>query len=229
MSSAILGHKLGMTRIFDEVGNHVSCTVIEAGPCVVLQKKTPAKHKYSAIQIGFGEVPGKRLSKPERGIFERLSLKPMRHLREVRLTPEQVEACKIGDPITVAVFANGDYVDVIGTSKGRGFQGVVRRYHFAGFPQTRGTHEYRRHPGSIGHRECPGKVWRGKKMPGHMGDIRVTTQNLRVVKVDAEKNLLLLRGAVPGAVGALVVVRKAVKQHVKKQVQKEVKKDANKK
>jgi large subunit ribosomal protein L3 len=198
-------------KIFDDAGNTVPVTVIEAGPCVVVQKKTAAKHKYCAIQIAFKEVKPSRLNKPARGQFERLNLKPMKHLREVRLTAEQVEAYKVGDTINVSIFSPGEKVDVIGVTKGRGFAGVVKKYHFAGFPQTRGTHEYRRHPGSIGHREWPGKVWKGKKLPGHMGCEKETTQNLLLVKVDPEKNLLMVRGGVAGAPGGLLIVRKARK------------------
>jgi large subunit ribosomal protein L3 len=216
MSKAILGKKIGMTQIFNESGNRISVTVVEAGPCVVLQKLTLTKHKYSAIQVGFGDIPERCLSKPKGGIFKRLSLKPTRHLREIRMTPEQVEAFKIGDSISVSIFSAGEKVDVVGTSKGRGFQGVVKRYHFAGSTRTRGTHEYRRHPGSIGNREWPGKVFKNKKLPGHMGDDRITTQNLVVAKVDAEHNLLLIEGPVPGGRNSLVLVRQARKQRVAK-------------
>jgi large subunit ribosomal protein L3 len=216
MSKAILGKKIGMTQIFDESGNRIAVTVVEAGPCVVLQKMTVAKHKYSAIQVGFGDIPERRLSKPRGGLCKRLNLKPVRFLREIRMTPEQVEAFKIGDSISVSIFKDGEKVDVIGTSKGRGFQGVVKRYHFAGSTRTRGTHEYRRHPGSIGNREWPGKVFKNKKLPGHMGDERITTQNLVVAKVDAERNLLLIEGPVPGGRDAFVVVRQARKQRVAK-------------
>jgi large subunit ribosomal protein L3 len=216
MSKAILGKKIGMTQIFDESGNRIPVTVVEAGPCVVLQKLTPAKHKYSAIQVGFGDIPERRLNKAEGGLFKRLNLKPTRFLREIRMTPEQVEAFKVGDSLSVTIFNAGEKVDVVGASKGRGFQGVVKRYHFAGSTQTRGTHEYRRHPGSIGNREWPGKVFKNKKLPGHMGDERITTQNLVVAKVDAERNLLLIAGPVPGGRNALVLVRQARKQRVAK-------------
>jgi large subunit ribosomal protein L3 len=212
MSNAILGKKVGMSQIFDETGNRVSVTVIQAGPCIVLQKRVTAKHRYSALQLGFEETVARRLNKPDRAFFERLNLKPMRHVREIRLAADQVENYKVGDSINVSIFAVGDFVDVVGTSKGKGFQGVVKKYHFKGSTQTRGTHEYRRHPGSIGHREFPGKVWKGKKLPGHMGSERVTIQNMKLAKVDPENNLLLIRGAVPGHRGALVLVRKAVKK-----------------
>jgi large subunit ribosomal protein L3 len=212
MSRAILGKKLGMVRIFDETGNCFPVTVIEAGPCPVVDKKTPAKHKYSAIQIGFEAIPGRKVNKPGRGLFEKLDMKPTRYLREVRMTPDEVNAYKVGDSITVSIFEAGEKIDVIATSKGKGFQGVVKKYGFAGNTATRGTHEVRRHPGSIGNCEFPGKVWKGRRLPGQMGNKRVTTQNLSIVKVDLEENQILVRGAVPGARGALVILRKAIKR-----------------
>ena len=145
-------------------------------------------------------------------MFEKLDMKPMRHLREVRMTPEEVNQYKIGDEIKVTIFSEGDLVDVVGTSKGRGYQGVVKRYHFGGNTKTRGTHEHRRHPGSIGNCEWPGRVFRGHRLPGQLGNKRVTTQNLKVVKIDEEENLIMLRGAVPGARGGLVMISKAVKR-----------------
>jgi large subunit ribosomal protein L3 len=214
MSNTILGRKVGMTQIFDESGHVIPVTVVEAGPCVVVGKRTPAKHRYAALQIGFDEIPARKLNKAELGLFERLDLKPQRHLREVRLAADEVEKYKLGDAITVAIFQTGEEVDVIATSKGKGFQGVVKRYHFRGSNATHGTHEYRRHPGSIGNREDPGHIFKGRKMPGQMGNKRVTTLNLKLVGVDAEKNLLLVRGAVPGHRGALVVVRKAMKRRL---------------
>ncbi len=211
MSTTILGKKLGMMQVFNDQGNCVSVTLVEAGPCVVVQKRTPAKHKYSAIQIGFEQIPGRKLSKPQLGVFERADLSPMRYLREIRMTPEEVDAYKIGDNITASIFAAGEKVDISGTSKGKGFQGVVKRYHMKGNTQTRGTHEYRRHAGSIGMREQPGRVIRGKHMPGQMGNKKVTTQNLTIYKVEEEKNLIYIDGPVPGADGGLVTIKKAVK------------------
>lgn len=211
MSTTILGKKLGMLQVFDDKGNCQPVTLVEAGPCVVVQKRSPAKHKYSAIQIGYEQVPGRKLSKPQLGVFERLDLSPMRYLREVRLPAKEVDAYKIGDKITVSIFTPGEHVDVSGTSKGRGFQGVVRKYHMKGNTKTRGTHEHRRHAGSVGMREKPGRVIKGKHMPGQMGNKRVTTQNLKVFKVEEEKNLLYIDGPVPGADGGLVLVKKAVK------------------
>jgi large subunit ribosomal protein L3 len=200
-----------MMQVFDDRGNCVSVTAVEAGPCVVVQKRSPAKHKYSAIQIGFEQVAGRKLSKPQLGVFERADLSPMRYLREIRMTQEEVDAYKIGDNITVSIFAPGETVDVTGTSKGKGYQGVVKRHHMKGNTKTRGTHEHRRHPGSIGMREKPGRVIKGKKLPGQMGNRRVTTQNLTVFKVEEEKNLIYIDGPVPGANGGLVMVKKAVK------------------
>ncbi len=215
MSRAILGRKVGMTQIFDESGHVIPVTVVEVGPCVVVQKRTPAKHRYAAIQIGFEEIPGRKLAKPNRGVFERLELKPQRFLREVRMSAEEVEAYKVGDTITASIFNAGEFVDVVATSKGKGFQGVVKRFGFRGSNATHGTHEYRRHGGAIGCREDPGHIFKGRGMPGQMGNERVTTLNLRLVKVDAEQNLVLLRGAVPGHRGALVLVRKAIKHQAK--------------
>jgi large subunit ribosomal protein L3 len=211
MSTEILGKKLGITQIFDESGNRIPVTVVEAGPNVVIQKKTTAKHKYSAIQIGYQTIVPRKLNKPRRTVFEKLNLAPMKHLREIRMTDAEVEAYKVGDQITVAIFTPGELLDVVGTSKGKGFQGVVKRYHFKGHNMTHGTHEYRRHPGSVGMREKPGKILKGKKMPGHMGNVRVTTQNVKLVKIDPERNLLLIQGSVPGCKGALVLVRKSGK------------------
>lgn len=211
MSTAILGKKMGMMQLFDDKGNCVPVTLVEAGPCVVVQKRSPAKHKYSAIQIGYEQVPGRKLNKPRLGVFERLDLKPMRYLREIRLPQEEVDNYKVGDNITVSIFTPGEKVDITGTSKGRGYQGVVRRHHMKGNTSTRGTHEHRRHPGSIGMREQPGRVIKGKKLPGQMGNKRVTTQNLTVYKVEEEKNLLYIDGPVPGANGGLVMIKKAVK------------------
>ena len=211
MTTAILGRKIGMTQIFDDKGNRVPVTVIQAGPCVVVQKRTLTKDNYSAIQIGFQSVPKRKLNKPELGVFERTGLDPVKFLREIRLSEQEASSFNVGDKITVGAFREIAKVDVVGISKGRGFQGVIKRYNFQGFPATHGTHEYRRHPGSIGNREEPGRVVKGKKLPGQMGNIRVTTQSLKFIKVDEERNILLVRGAIPGAAGEVVLIRKAVK------------------
>ncbi len=211
MTTAILGRKIGMMQIFDEHGNRVPVTVIQAGPCVVVQKRTLTKDNYSAIQIGFQPVPKRKLNKPELGVFERTGLEPLKVLREIRLSEQEAGNFNVGDKITVGSFKEIGKVDVIGISKGRGFQGVVKKFHFQGFTQTHGTHEYQRHPGSIGMREHPGHVLPGKRLPGQMGNHRVTTQSLKLVKVDEERNILFIRGAVPGAAGEVVLVRPAVK------------------
>ena len=213
MSTAILGRKKGMTQIFDDDGNCIPVTVVEAGPCVVVNKLTEPRNKYSGIQIGFEQVDGRRLNKPRRGVFEKLDMAPLRNLREIRLPAEQVDKYKVGDTIDVSIFSAGEKIDVIGTSKGKGYQGVVKRFGFKGNTKTRGTHEVRRHPGSIGMCEAPGRVLKGTKLPGQLGNKRVTVQNLRLVKVDAERNLLLIRGAVPGGSNGLVMIRKAIKVH----------------
>lgn len=206
----ILGRKIGMTQVFAEDGSAVPVTVLRAGPCVVLQKKTPENDGYSAVQFGFDEKPPRLTSRPDAGHFAKAQSTPRRFVREVRL-PE-APAHEVGATVRVGdVFKKGDRVDVIGTSKGKGFQGVMRRYHFSGFRATHGTHEYFRHPGSIGCRLTPGRVHKGKRMPGHMGHRRVTSQNLLVVAVDGEQDLLLVRGAVPGPNGAYVIVHGGAK------------------
>jgi large subunit ribosomal protein L3 len=211
MPVGILGKKKGTTQIFDDSGNRVPVTVIEAGPCIVVQKKNTAKHKYDALQVAFEEIASRKLNKPRRGLFEKLDLAPMRYLREFRMTSEEVDSHKIGDKITVGLFAAGDKVDVTATSKGRGYQGVVKKFHMQGNTKTRGTHEVRRHPGSIGMCQFPGKIQKGTKLPGQLGNKRITTQSLKLIKVDEERNLLLIRGAVPGHTGSLIVVKKAIK------------------
>ena len=211
MSAVILGKKKGTTQIFDDSGTRVPVTVIEAGPCVVMQKMTPAKHKYSAVQVGFEKIPTRKVNRPGMGLFKSLDLAPMRYLREIRMSPDEVDAHNVGDEITVSVFNAGEKIDVMATSRGCGFQGVVKRYHVKGNTATRGTHEVRRHPGSIGMCQFPGHILKGTRLPGQMGNKRVTTQNLRLVKIDEERNMLLVRGAVPGGINSRVVVRKAVK------------------
>ncbi len=217
----ILGQKVGMTRQFTENGESIAVTVVTAGPCIVLQKRTLEKEGYLALQVGFGKVGHrstkdetamKRMGKPLAGLFQKAGAAPQRWIREFRVTPEEAAKYEIGGRIDAGLFQKGAVVDVAGTSKGRGFAGVVKRHHMAGHVQTHGTHEYFRHPGSIGQRKTPGKVWKNKRMPGHMGVERVTVQNLVVVDSIPEKNLLLLQGAVPGANGGLVIVRPAVKR-----------------
>lgn len=205
----ILGRKVGMTQIFDDKGEVVPVTVIEAGPCFVTHKKTLERDGYTAIQIGFEETKPKRLTKGQIGHLNRASLPPMRHLREVRLS--NVNDYEIGQKLTVAIFEPGERVDVVGTSKGRGFAGTIKRHNFSRQPKTHGQSDRERAPGSIGSTTTPGRVLKGTRMAGHMGMARVTSQNLRVVLVDAERNLLAVHGSVPGANGRLVLVKQARK------------------
>jgi large subunit ribosomal protein L3 len=209
MLKGLIGKKVGMTQIFDDAGAAVPVTLIEAGPCYVTQVRTPDTDGYSAVQLGFEEVKPKRLSGGQLGHLKRNNLPPLRFLREFRAKDAEL---KEGESLTVALFAVGDMVDVIGTSKGKGFQGGVKRYHFHGGPKTHGQSDRNRAPGSRGSGTTPGRVYKGARGPGHMGNDRVTTQNLRVVLVDAERNLLGVRGAVPGAKGGLVVINEARKQ-----------------
>ena len=209
MFKGILGKKIGMTQIFDETGLAIPVTLVEAGPCYVTQVRTPEKDGYSAVQLGFDEVKPKRLSGGEKGHLKKNNLAPLRFLREFRSKDPQVNE---GDEVKVSLFAMGDMVDVIGTSKGRGFQGGVKRYHFAGGPKTHGQSDRHRAPGSRGSGTTPGRVYRGSRGPGHMGDDRVTVQNLKVVFVDEERNLLGVRGAIPGPRGGLVMIKEARKQ-----------------
>lgn len=200
---AILGRKIGMTQIFDETGQAIPVSVIEAGPCVVTQIKTPEKDGYVAVQVGFGEVSPKRVNKPMKGHFKKANVPPLRYLREVPV--DDLSGIEVGKEIRVAeVFAVGDKVKITGTSKGRGFQGVVKRHHFHGGPQSHGSMIHRK-PQSSGATDAA-RTFKGVKKPGHMGAERVTQKGLTVVRVDAERNLLLVRGAVPGANGGLLYI-----------------------
>lgn len=200
----ILGTKIGMTQIW-KGDRAVPVTVILAGPCPVVQRKTNEVDGYEAVQIGFGARKEKNVTKPALGHLKKAGLSTVRYLRELRdFSPE-------GDTVTVELFSEGEKVDVTGTSKGKGFQGVVKRWHFAGGPASHGAKKWHRRPGSIGQRKTPGRVYKGKRMAGHMGDDRVTVQNLEVVEVRAQDNLILIKGAVPGAKGGLVMLRGAVK------------------
>jgi large subunit ribosomal protein L3 len=204
MMKGILGTKIGMTQIWknDKV---VPVTVVLAGPCPVVQRKTPAVDGYSAVQIGFGETRKKSLNKPALGHLSKAKAEPVRFLREFRdYAPE-------ADTVTADIFAAGEKVDVVGTSKGRGFTGVMKRWSFQGGPASHGAKKWHRRGGSIGARKTPGRVIKGKKMPGHYGVERVTTQNLEVVEVRISENLLLIKGAIPGANGGLVVIKQAKK------------------
>ncbi|HOF56713.1 MAG TPA: 50S ribosomal protein L3 [Syntrophorhabdaceae bacterium] len=214
MGLGILGKKLGMTQIFREDGSIVPATVIQAGPCYVVQKKTNEKEGYTAIQLGFEEVKKvNRINKPLVGHFKKANIPPTRILKEFRVGPEEVDANEVGSQISVERFEIGDYVDITGTSKGKGFAGVMKRYGFGGSPASHGTHEYFRHGGSIGQNMTPGRTLKGKKMPGHMGNNRVTVQNLKVVEVRSDNNILLVEGAIPGPNNGYVIINKAVKKN----------------
>ena len=206
MVNMILGRKLGMTQVWDENDNVVPVTVIQAGPCTVSQVKTKATDGYDAVQIGFGDISAKHVNKPLAGHFAAQGVEPMRYLREVRV--ENGEEHSTGDQVTVADFADVKAVDVTGTSKGKGFQGTIKRWNFHRGPMTHGSRNQRK-PGSIGQCAYPARVRKGLHMAGHMGDERVTVKNLKLVRIDAEQNLMLVKGAVPGGKNALVQIRMA--------------------
>jgi large subunit ribosomal protein L3 len=208
MLKGLIGKKIGMTQIFDENGAAIPVTIIEAGPCFVTQIRTPEKEGYSAVQLGFDEVKPKRLSGGELGHLKKSNTPPLRFVREFAVKDPQVT---VGDQVKVDLFATGDSVDVIGTSKGKGFQGGVKRYHFRGGPATHGQSDRERAPGSRGSGTTPGRVYKGARGAGHMGNDRVTAQNLKVVLVDVERNLIGVRGAVPGSRNGLVMVKEARK------------------
>ena len=208
MKKAILGKKIGMTQIFDEKGRVIPVTVIEAGPCVVAQVKSVETDGYNAIQLGFGEIKDKHINKPEKGHFAKAKLANKKHLREFRL--DSIEGIKVGDELKADVFAEGDKIDVQGTSKGKGFQGVIKRHGQHRGPMGHGS-MYHRRPGSMGSTSTPGRVFKGKKLPGHMGAKTITIQNLEVVSVDLDKNVILVKGSVPGAKGAILKIKSAVK------------------
>ncbi|MEY8437102.1 50S ribosomal protein L3 [Atopobiaceae bacterium 24-176] len=206
MVSTILGRKLGMTQVWDEEDNVVPVTVIQAGPCVVSQVKSEATDGYNAVQIGFGDIKASRVNKPMKGHFAKAGVEPMRYLREVRV--DNAADHKVGDVVSVADFEGVANVDVTGTSKGKGFQGTIKRWNFACGPITHGSRNQRR-PGSIGQCAYPARVRKGLHMAGHMGHERVTVKNLKLVRIDAEQNLMLVKGAVPGPKNALVQIRMA--------------------
>ncbi len=208
MLKGLIGKKIGMTQIFDEQGVAHPVTIIEAGPCYVTQVRTPENEGYAAIQLGFGEVHPKKLSSGELGHLNSSGLSPLKFIREFR----SKESATVGDKVTVEVFAVGERVDVIGTSKGKGFAGAVKRYHFAGGKKTHGQSDRHRAPGSRSSGTTPGRVFKGARGAGHMGSDRVTAQALKIVMVDAERNLLGLHGAVPGGKGGVVLIKEARKQ-----------------
>ena len=208
MKKAIIGRKVGMTQIFDEKGAVIPVTVIEAGPCPVVQIKTVETDGYDAVQLGFGEVKEFKVNKPSKGHFSKAEVKPTKHLREFRL--EDLSNVKVGDEVNVDIFEVGDNIDIQGISKGKGFQGVIKRHGQSRGPMGHGS-MYHRRPGSMGSTTTPGRVFKGKKLPGHMGSQTSTILNLDVVKVDTDKNVILVKGSVPGAKKSIVRVRQSVK------------------
>ena len=206
---AIIGRKVGMSQIFDEKGHVIPVTVIEAGPCVVTQKKTSEKDGYEAVQLGYEDIREAKLSKPEVGHLNKAGVSPKKYLREFNL--ENASELNIGDIIKADTFAEGDFVDVTGTSKGKGYAGVIKRWNFQRLKESHGSGPVARHGGSIGSCSDPSRVYPGKKMAGHLGSERVTVQNLQVVKVDAENNLIAIKGAIPGPNGGTVVIHDTVK------------------
>jgi large subunit ribosomal protein L3 len=219
LKMGLLGRKIGMTQVFHEDGTALGVTAVSVGPCVVVGKRTADKHGYTAVQLGFEELPVRLASRPETGFFKKAGVeKPLRHLREVRLDPKDVDKYEVGKVLKAdEVFKVGDVVDVVGTTKGKGYQGVMKRHKMAGDTATHGTHEFFRHGGSIGCRLTPGRVHKGKRMSGLMGNVKNTSSDLVVVQVLAEKDLVLVKGAVPGPANGLVLIKGSVKD-VKKYV-----------
>ena len=207
MKKALLGKKLGMTQIFDEQGKVIPVTVIEAGPCTVVQIKTKDTDGYEAVQLGFGEVKANKVIKPKAGHFKKANVEPKKHLREFRL--EEI-SYNVGDELKADVFTAGEFVDITGTTKGKGFQGVIKRHGQSRGPMGHGS-MYHRRPGSMGPTSTPGRVFKGKKLPGHMGMQTVTIQKLEVVNVDLDKNVILVKGSVPGNKGAILKIKDSVK------------------
>ena len=207
MKKALLGKKLGMTQIFDKDGKVIPVTVIEAGPCTVVQVKTKDADGYEAVQLGFGEVKAKKVTKPAAGHFKKANVEPKKHLREFRL---ETISYNVGDELKADVFTAGESVDITGTTKGKGFQGVIKRHGQSRGPMGHGS-MYHRRPGSMGPTSTPGRVFKGKKLPGHMGMQQVTIQNLEIVSVDLDKNVILVKGSVPGNKGAILKIKDSVK------------------
>ena len=208
----LIGKKVGMTQVFSEDGNSVPVTVIDVSSCEVVGKRTQEKDQYTAVVLGFQDAKEKHLTKAQVGSFKKAGAKPKRTVREFRVSAEELAAFNVGDAVQAdGLFKKGELVDVQGITKGRGTQGVMKRWSFRGFGQTHGTHEYRRHPGAIGQRKTPGRVYPNKKLPGHYGVETVSIQNLTVVEVIAERNLLLVHGAVPGSNDGLVIVKPSIK------------------
>ena len=209
MQKALIGKKIGMTQIFDEKGNVVPVTVVEAGPCTVVMKKTIENDGYEAVQLGFGDVKVQRVNKPMMGQFKKADVAPKKTLREFKI---DIASVNVGDTLKADIFAAGEKVDVVGTSKGKGTAGAIKRWNFSRLKESHGTGPVARHAGSLGACSDPSRVFKGKKLAGHLGCERVTIQNLDVVKVDAENNLLAIKGAIPGPKGGIVVIRDSVKK-----------------
>ncbi|MBR5301077.1 MAG: 50S ribosomal protein L3 [Acutalibacteraceae bacterium] len=209
MQKALIGKKIGMTQIFDEKGNVIPVTVVEAGPCTVVTKKTMENDGYEAVQLGFGDVKVQRVNKPMMGQFKKADVAPKKTLREFKI---DIASVNVGDTIKADIFAAGEKVDVVGTSKGKGTAGAIKRWNFSRLKESHGTGPVARHAGSLGACSDPSRVFKGKKLAGHLGCERVTIQNLDVVKVDAENNLLAIKGAIPGPKGGIVVIRDSVKK-----------------
>ena len=209
MRKGIIGKKMGMTQIFDENGKVVPVTVVEAGPCTVVQKKTVESDGYVAVQLGYGDISAKKVSKPAKGHFDKADVAPKRTLREFRL--DDISAMNVGDILKADVFAVGDRIDVVGTSKGKGYAGAIKRWNQHRLRESHGTGPVARHAGSMGSCSTPSRVFKGKRLPGHLGAERVTIQNLKVVKVDAENNLIAIKGAIPGPKGSVVCISDSVK------------------
>ena len=209
MQKGITGKKMGMTQIFDENGKVVPVTVVEAGPCTVVQKKTVESDGYVAVQLGYGDISAKKVSKPAKGHFDKADVAPKRTLREFRL--DDISAMNVGDILKADVFAVGDRIDVVGTSKGKGYAGAIKRWNQHRLRESHGTGPVARHAGSMGSCSTPSRVFKGKRLPGHLGAERVTIQNLKVVKVDAENNLIAIKGAIPGPKGSVVCISDSVK------------------
>ena len=209
MQKGIIGKKMGMTQIFDENGKVVPVTVVEAGPCTVVQKKTVESDGYVAVQLGYGDISAKKVSKPAKGHFDKADVAPKRTLREFRL--DDISAMNVGDILKADVFAVGDRIGVVGTSKGKGYAGAIKRWNQHRLRESHGTGPVARHAGSMGSCSTPSRVFKGKRLPGHLGAERVTIQNLKVVKVDAENNLIAIKGAIPGPKGSVVCISDSVK------------------
>ena len=209
MKKCSIGKKIGMTQLFDENGKVIPVTVVEAGPCVVVQKKTTENDGYEAVQIGFGDISDKAVNKPRKGHFAKAGVANKRELREFRLADCSV--LSVGDIIKADTFAVGDAIDVVGISKGKGYAGTIKRYNFGRLKETHGSGPVARHQGSLGACSDPSRVMKGKKLPGHLGAERVTVQNLEIVKIDAENNLIAIKGAIPGPKGGVVSICDSVK------------------